>query len=65
MIFTLNELNNSPMTPVVKGGVTTNTKGETEWHPAKPIAWSGMKLCNRIKAAWLVLKNEAVAVRWY
>ena len=65
MIFTLRELNNHPVTSIVKGGMTANTKGEVEWHLAKPLAWNGMKLTNRIRAAWLVLKNEAVVVRWY
>jgi hypothetical protein len=35
-----------------------------EWHIAKPIGSKKMKLKNRIKAAFLVLFNKAVVVRW-
>jgi hypothetical protein len=32
------------------------------WRLARPL---GVTLGMRLRAAWLVLKNEAAAVRWY
>jgi hypothetical protein len=55
MIFTLKELREHPQTSTKDGS----------WHPAKPIGWLGMRLKNRIRAAWIVLKNDGVVVRWY
>jgi hypothetical protein len=55
MVFTLKQLEKQPQTGRKDGS----------WHPSRPVSWSGMKLWNRIGAAWLVLCNRAIVVRWY
>lgn len=40
---------------------TTVDTGEG-WKAARPMM---LRLSNRLRAAWLVLKGEACAVRWY
>jgi len=36
------------------------------WKPAKPVSGPFIwELKSRIKAAWLVLRGQATAVRWY
>jgi hypothetical protein len=55
MVFTMKQLSESSLT----------CQPDKTWHPAKPIGWLGMKFWNRVRAAWVVLKNDGIVVRWY
>lgn len=35
------------------------------WTLAKPLAWNGMSMWNRVKACIVVLKGDGIVVRWY
>lgn len=69
MIFSLGKLNEQPRVQVVHYAENDlgceHLYGQQAWHPAKPTAWIGMNLRYRIRAAWYVLTNRAVAVRWF
>ena len=69
MLFDLDTLNAQPKVKVKhddpKAKDLPHLYGKHIWHPAKPICWCGMSLRRRIRAAWYVLMNRAVAVRWY
>lgn len=55
LVMTLEEANNQPQ----------RSMPEDTWTLAKPLAWNGMSLWNRIKACFVVLKGNGIVVRWY
>jgi len=59
----LDEVIKGPLTEVFIEGPPYQIMGEKTWQPAKPIG--GVRFKQRIKDAWYILTNRAVAVRWY
>lgn len=55
LVMTLSDANANPKRSMPDG----------TWTIAKPFAWCGMSLWNRIKACLVVLKGDGIVVRWY
>jgi len=62
-VYYLQELQNSPSVFVKHDEEGDRCSGAGRWHPAKHIG--GHFLKHRLIAAWWILTNRAVAVRWF
>ena len=57
------EIHNSPKVLVMHDEQGDRLYGKQIWHPARPIGRP--RLSRRIIAAWWILTNRAIAVRWF